>query len=118
MRFSWFGGMIQSGPGSEGDVLWKAGLLEKIWGERWVIGFEPTDRLREMFLLPVDLEETYPLLVEMVCYFRHPAVANHGQLCRKLGTLGMTGDGLENLERSIEAITGPRRVKPQGTWPG
>lgn len=119
MRFkSWMGGYVQSEPGSEGDVLWKAGLLQKIHDKGWVVGFEPTAELRAMFLLPFDLETLYPLLVEMVCHYRHPAVANHGQLCRQLEALGMTKNGLERLEERIEGVTGPRRVKPQGTWPG
>ena len=70
MRFGSFGSIVQLGPGSEGYVLLRAGLLQTS-GDYWQIEVQPTPLLRSLFTAMPELEELYPVLVEFVMIFRY-----------------------------------------------
>ena len=111
MRFGLLGSMVQLGHASDGDALWRAGLLEK-HGDDWRVEIEPTALLRSLFDPMPRLEKLYPVLVEFVLIYRYPnteGFVNALEVTRKLGELGLTADGLATLSELI-----PRCVTRRG----
>jgi hypothetical protein len=121
MRFSSLGAFIQTDMGSEGDYLWRAGMLDKIWEGGWAVGFEPSKLLQSLFRPMPPLEDAYPLLVEFTLYYRYRRVtgfvtdAQHAATCDRLRELGMTQDGVTTLaERLVRAIGTRATVEAAG----
>jgi hypothetical protein len=106
MRFGSVGSMVQLENGSEGDALWRAGMLEKR-GKDWRLEIEPTPLLRSLFAPMPELEELYPVLVEFVMIYRFPNAAgfvDEQEVGRKLGELGLTAGGLVTLRERIGRV--------------
>ena len=102
MRFNtWFGAIVQTQPGSEGDRLISAGLLRRVHDGRDVIGVEATATLAGYFEQMPELERLYPLLVEFLACSRfagYPGFCS-GDAGQQLRALGMSEEGLEALRR-------------------
>ena len=108
MRFGILGSIVQIEPGSEGYVLWQAGLIDKRCHD-WQVEIQPTPLLRSLFATMPELEELYPVLVEFVLPFRYPGsrVADASATARRLAGLGMTPEGLDTLRRLMERYARP-----------
>jgi hypothetical protein len=103
MRFGEFGSFVQIEPGSDGYVLWLAGLITR--REDWQVEIEPTPLLRSLFTGMPEMEELYPVLVEYVLIFRYPDLpgfVDDREISRRLVGLGMTDDGLLTLSELVE----------------
>lgn len=100
MRFSWLGGYIQLQPFAEGGVLKQLGLLH-VRESDYHMHVNSTARLRALFVEDLPMEDLYPVLVEFVMRFRHPELVDVASVERRLGALGMTRTGLDELHSML-----------------
>lgn len=99
MRFGLLGSVVQLAPGSEGDLLWQADLLDKC-GDDWEIEIRPTDLLRSLFAATPAMEDLYPVLVELVLAYRYrgiPGFVDAKATARRLIELGVTSEVVHYL---------------------
>jgi hypothetical protein len=99
MRFGLFGSIVQMDIGAEGHVLQMAGLLQT-GGDEWELEIQPTPLLRSLFNAMPEMEQLYPVLVEVVLIFRYPdfpGFVDARATVRRLAEMGMTGQGLATL---------------------
>ena len=105
MRLSSFGGVVQFCPGSEGDILLRAGLI----GKREVghqVEVYATLLLESCFAAMPDFTSVYPLLVEMVCSRRMPEIVNPAEVLTKLQAMGL--QNVLTIELAIRSAFDPR----------
>ncbi len=109
MRFGLLGSIAQIEPGSEGHLLWQADLLDKT-ADNWQVEIQPSGLLRSLFTAFPEMEELYPVLVELVMTYRYagiPGFVDAKATARRLVELGISPEGLETLDRRIRHVARP-----------
>src|SRR5262249_8673266 len=112
MHLSFWGTLAQISPGTECDSLIKLGLL-RVRKMEWEADLEPTDRLVALFDRMPDLERLFPLLVEVVLYYKYrsyPGFVDLRAVERQLLSIGMTEDGLASLLALVNGAVGRRAI--------